>query len=178
MPSEFHDGMTLGELRPRILELRKTADGCECPACDHKVKEYQRTIHYTMARELIRCYHAAPVEWFHMPTIVGHNGGDITKTRHWGLIEADTTIRREDGGRAGYWRLTEKGRAFVEGRLRVPKYAPTYKHELIGSLYGEPVDIRDCLADKFHYDELMGRSSPVVEPKWYSDARSDEGRMC
>src|SRR4051794_21959195 len=97
----FTDDMRLGDAREALYDL--LGEGEECPVCHQFAKIYKRQIHSTMAKELIRCFHAEPEEWFHLPTVVGYGGGDITKVRYWGLLEEETT-RRVDGGRAGYWR--------------------------------------------------------------------------
>lgn len=150
MPVQFHDEMPLGIARDH---LRTMVDvGHECPCCKQFAKVYERVIHATMARELILLYRNAPAapvgfyddhgsDWFHLPTLLGHNGGDVTKCRYWGLLKEDDR-RREDGGRAGYWRLTGLGADFVNnGRLL--------------GLSGDEVGIRDCLGTKFDYSALM-----------------------
>ena len=58
------------------------------------------------------------------------------------------------GGRAGWWRLTEQGSAFVQGLMKVQKYAKIYDSRLL-KLDGELVTIRDVLGSRFNYDELM-----------------------
>lgn len=151
--STFDDTMTLANARARLREL--VDDGHRCPVCTQLAKVYPRVIYSTMARELIRCYRAAGTNWFHVPTIIGHNGGDLLKTRYWGLMEEETTVRRDDGGRAGYWRITSLGEAFILRQLKVPKRAHVYDGRRL-RLDGPDVSIDDCLGKKFNYAELMG----------------------
>lgn len=150
----FNDAMTLGAARAELREL--VYEGATCPCCTQMAKVYPRIIYSTMARELIRCYRAAGTDWFHVPTVIGHNGGDLLKTRHWGLMEEETDIRRDDGGRAGFWRITLLGESFILRELLVPKRAHVYNNRRL-KLDGPDVTIVDCLGKKFSYNELMGR---------------------
>jgi hypothetical protein len=147
----FTDDMTLGSAREALYDL--VDEGHECPCCHQFAKVYKRQIYSTMARELIRCYKADPHDWFHLPTVVGYNGGDITKVRYWGLLEEEVA-RRVDGGRAGYWRFTSAGRGFVNNVVAVPRYAFLYDGELL-FLKGDDTRIVDSLGKKFDYRELM-----------------------
>jgi hypothetical protein len=88
------------------------------------------------------------------------NSREHGRLAYWGLIEEMGDVRREDGGRAGWWRVTRKGRDFIYGRIFVPWTALTYGGKT-GSLLGfegKPVSVHDCLKDKFDYRELMGSS--------------------
>ena len=154
----FHDDMTLGEARSLLRTL--VDEGERCPCCTQLAKVYKRKIHATMARELIHFWRRAGADWFDLPLLAGEISGkrraytgDSAKLRYWGLMMEDNA-RREDGGRAGWWRVTEKGAMFVRDALLVPKYARIYDGRCL-SLDGDPVSIRDSLGDKFRYDDLM-----------------------
>jgi hypothetical protein len=71
----------------------------------------------------------------------------------WHLV-AELDEPRDDGGRAGYWRVTELGVEFLRGTLRVPKYARVYDGRRLG-FAGELVGVADCLGEPFRLDELM-----------------------
>lgn len=145
---------------------RVTADGTghECPTCDQFVKVYRRSIHGTSARVLIDLFRQCGRGFGFLPDVSQTRGRDETKMQFWGLIEEATEVTRPDGGRAGYWRVTELGEAFVRGETRVPKYALIYNNRLVRH-EGDPVTIRDCLGTKFNYDELMAEViAPPVEP--------------
>ena len=63
---------------------------------------------------------------------------------------------REDGSpRNGYYRLNGKSLMFCEGKLSVPKIAKILNGTFEG-FDGEQVTIKDCLPEKFNYNELMG----------------------
>lgn len=146
------DDMSLGEARDWLRE--RIDNGQRCPCCQQFAKVYRRKIHTAMARSLIVIYRSTqPWEWCHLPTVLGINGGDTAKATYWGLLEEEAIIR-SDGGRAGWWRLTIKGRQYVEDRVRVPKYARIYDGRCL-SLVGDPVGVRDALGDGFDLADLM-----------------------
>ncbi len=161
--SRFHDDMTLAEAREILNTLAD--DGVDCPCCRQYVKVYdKKKAGSALARVLIAMYGAEAEEdgWIQVPTmIVNHpraairrSGRAGTTAKYWGLIEQRPGVRGDGSHRSGYWRLTAKGRAFVEGKLRIPKYARTYDDKL-EYLHGDPVDIRAALGSNFDYAELM-----------------------
>jgi hypothetical protein len=130
--------------------------GADCPCCTRFTKVYNRKINSGMARALIEIYRAARTDWVHKPTVlsgIGAAARDESLLRYWGLMEEETE-RRDDGGRAGWWRITDAGEQWVLGRTTVPKYARTYGSRCLG-IEGDPQSIRDALGSKFNYDELM-----------------------
>jgi hypothetical protein len=93
-----------------------------------------------------------PLPFFHLPTVIGRRSSEEHKLVSWGLIEEER-IFRPDGGRAGYWRITLRGRAYVLGLLSVPYTAVTGPRNTlvrfdgplrdIHAAYGEPFDLRN-----------------------------------
>ena len=142
---------TAAEVKEWVLGHRD--DGVECPSCEQYAKVYRRKINSAMARALILFHRRHGSEWFHLPTSIGY-GGDSAKLRYWGLIE-ESGEEREDGGRAGYWRVTEDGRQWALGFSSVAKYALVYNGKLLGLDDDERVSVRDALGTKFDYTELM-----------------------
>lgn len=153
---------TLAEARAELREAVK-GKGAKCPCCDQFAKIYQRPIGSASARALVLMYlaggHLAPV---HLPTVLSaarsnggprSSGGDEAKMVYWGLIIDAGTVR-EDGGRAGWWRLTDAGVDWVRERSTVPKYAHIYDGRLL-KLDGEPWSIRQALGTKFDLRDLM-----------------------
>lgn len=130
--------------------------GVDCPTCGQFAKIYRRALNSGMAQALIKLYRNAAGEQFvHAPSIVAIVGGDLAKLAHWGLLEEQLTVR-PDGGRAGYWRLTPKGRLFVNNLATVPKYVRIYNAEFLGHA-GPEINIIDALGHKFDYRELMSQ---------------------
>jgi hypothetical protein len=133
----------------------RVEDGARCPCCGQLAKVYRRRIHGTIARALIDLYHLGTEEddyWVHVPTRISP-ACEVGKARYWDLVE-EATVSRDDGGRAGWWRLTDKGVMFVRGLCFVPVHARIYDGRCLG-FSGEMVSIADCLSDKFSYADLM-----------------------
>ncbi len=154
----FSPSATLAQMRAWV-KLR-AADGDVCPVCDQHFKIYRRKINASMARSLIRMYRVGGTDYIHLPTTVGSRSREEGKLRYWGLVEEERVLR-PDGGRAGYWRVTELGAQFVEGKVTVPQYAEIYQTECLG-LTGDQVSIQDALGDPFVYSELMGERATVA----------------
>lgn len=132
--------------------LARLDAGEHCPLCGQMAKMYRRKINATMARTLITFYRTAGMDFFHAPELAGDTH-EISQLVWWGLVEEEARAR-PDGGRAGWWRVTTKGRAFVLGVLNVPKYAKIYDSKVY-NLEGDPITIKDALGSKFSFQELM-----------------------
>lgn len=156
----FHDDMTLGEAREILRELVK--DGHKCPVCTQFAKVYRRAFPSASARILVLLYReGGRHDYVYLPDLlpkVGTNtasqGGYGVQSAHWGLIERQPGTREDGSDRVGWWRLTENGRLFVEGRITVPKYAKLYDGRCLGT-EGNPVTIQQALGKRFDYSELM-----------------------
>lgn len=153
------DATPLGEARD-WLRQRALTEGSKCPCCSQLARVYRRAMTATTGRAMV-AMHRQEDDWVHLPTLVktqlsdvAHQGGYAALAQHWGLIQEARDAGREDGGRAGWWRLTIKGRAFVQDGYRVPKYAHIYDGRCLGHS-GEPVGVRDVLGTKFDYAALM-----------------------
>lgn len=152
----FPDWMPLRDVRTKLREL--AIQGTRCPCCTRYVKVYERPINGTMARSLIAMYRAWGRGWGDLPKLRKeaqlHHSNQEGQLAHFGLIEEED-VRREDGGRAGFWRVSELGERWVRGEAMVQKYARTYDGRLL-QLTGEPVAITDVLGTGFDLREVMG----------------------
>ena len=135
--------------------LRKQLrEGARCPVCDRHTQLYRRQITSTSARDLIlMAQSSGRGEPFHLMTVIEGRHADETKLAYWGLIEEEAQVR-PDGGRAGWWTVTDAGREFARGALTVPKYALVYNGRCLG-LEGDEVGIRECLGKRFDLAELL-----------------------
>lgn len=151
---DFPDEMTLGEARELLAPL--VPDGVTCPACGCLAHVARRNVHSSQARGLILLYRAgAAHEFVHSASVTDASANaDVAKSVWWGLIEEES-IRRPDGGRAGWYRLTSLGVRFVRAEATIQKYAHTFNKE-VAWRSGEQVTIIDCLNNRFNYAELMG----------------------
>jgi hypothetical protein len=150
--TEMPDSATLGEAREALRGV--VFEGAKCPCCTQFAKVYKRKINSTMARTLITLYrHGKAGEYLHAPSLPGDTH-EVSQLVWWGLVEEERT-RREDGGRAGWWRVTDLGRAFVLGALRLPKHALIYDSALLRLDNSEYASIEDALGSRFDLAELM-----------------------
>ena len=63
----------------------------------------------------------------------------------------------EERENIGYWRITDKGREFVENKIKVPERIILYNGEFHG-FDGGDINIIKALNNKFDYDELMSEN--------------------
>jgi hypothetical protein len=145
---------TLGEVREHLST--NLSDGLRCPACEQNAKAYRRTIHATMAANLITAYREHYQRPFRPIDLLGATSPDFVKLRFWDLLsEVDPEMVRKDGSpRTGRWAITARGITFIRGIVEVKKYALVYNNRLL-RLEGPPVTIRAALGSKFSYEELM-----------------------
>lgn len=148
-PTLFGD--TLAEARD-TLQLQLD-EGTTCPCCDQFAKVYSRKINAGHARALIALYRAVGRDWGHLATY--DQSREASKLAYWGLIEEESA-RRDDGGRSGWWRITDLGERFLRNQLLVPKHARVYDGRLLRLDDTDGlVSIVDALGTRFNYSELM-----------------------
>lgn len=153
--------------------LRANAhEGAMCPACAQTVKVYKRRINSMMAYALLliyRHFERDAADWLHVSTFLLQQGlsakvaaairGDYAKLKHFGLLEAKEDLgleRRRDGNpRVGLYRITELGRRFVRGEVRVRRYIYQYNKQTVEVECAETVSIYEALGKRFNYREIM-----------------------
>jgi hypothetical protein len=149
----FPGDMPLDEVRDRLREMVKDGKGHDCPVCTRRVQVYKRNINATMARSLIAMWRAWGHEFGHLPTLrpqaALHHSNQEASLAWWGLIEEEK-VRRPDGGRAGYWRVTDLGGQWIRGEVTVPKFARHFNRRCLQVL-GEPWSIHDALGTRFDW---------------------------
>lgn len=155
MSVSFRDDMTVAEAKDLLRGLLD--DGERCPCCTQRAQVYRRSIHSSMARGLIKLYKRQPHIAFHeIALFMEHRElADFAKLAYWGLVEEQPSLREDGSNRTGFWKITDLGLDFVEGRVTVAKHARVYDGRCLG-LAGPDVAIKDCLGRRFSYAELMG----------------------
>jgi len=122
-----------------------------CPTCGRYAKIYRRSLHCSVALQLIRLHNLGGIDAYVSASRLippGNTGvGDFTKAKYWSLIE-------HSEGDGSMWRLTFNGLMFVRGNARIQKYAMVYDDRVQG-FDGDPVTIRECLEEKYNYEDLM-----------------------
>lgn len=143
-------------------------DGCHCPCCGQNVKLYRRSINAGLALFLIQFNKVwecktgdERLEGVHVSEIIGtnmvingKNCSHYSTLMHWGLIQRVFKSDHEKVRTSGYWRLTDEGAAFVQNKLRVPKYVMTFDGT-VESCSDNVLSIEECLGKDFDYRELI-----------------------
>lgn len=148
------DDATLGEAKEWLRQ--RIAEGARCPCCTQFAKEYRRKLNSGMAFALVRMYQLHGTSWQDKTiTLKGAAAAarDESLLRHWGLLEEDKRTRA-DGGHAGWWRVTDLGEQFIQGRVKVRSHVVLYDNRFRG-LNGFEVTIEQCLGSRFSRAELM-----------------------
>jgi hypothetical protein len=148
---------TLAEAKTFIGQNFKT--GVRCPCCEQLVKKYKRAINSGMAMSLIRLHKMSEQKhtFYHLTDFLGNSHGqwwsDFGKLQYWDLLLSmpNTDSKKK---RSGYWKITDEGKEFVKGRIKISKYGFFYNQKILG-FEGPLVRIQDCLAEKFDYEKLM-----------------------
>lgn len=137
-----------------INKIVPTTEIQTCPCCDQIVKVYKRLINKGMIADLARLAKLSdPNQYIHINDFTtAHSNREIGNCKWWGLVER---MHNDDPKKktSGMYRITQKGRDFIEGKVMVRKYALVYNSECLG-FEGGSVLVTDC--DKgFNYEELM-----------------------
>lgn len=142
-------------IEPNFREKMEAGWEGDCPCCGRFSKIYERPLHSGMARQLISLYRKSkPGQFLHIKHFcdVG-TGTDIPFTRFWGLVEAEANTEKKKKT-SGIWRLTEKGRLYVEGSYKIIKYCHVFDNRVV-KFSGDLVDIKSALSNAFDYQELF-----------------------
>lgn len=155
--------MSLNSARAWLSE--RLDAGAECPCCGQLAKVYKRKLNGAMAYVLLLIARRDGDDWIHVPSYINAHEkrpgvaaairGDWAKLVHWGLLEELLGERPDGSTRVGYYRITERGRRFARGKLRVPRHIWIYDGRVLEHKDTETVSIREALGDKFDYSELM-----------------------
>lgn len=127
--------------------------GAACPCCGQHAQVYRRSMYDTLTRALIRCYAQGGTGTFvHSNKIGKLRGGEMGKLAYFDLVEEERA-RRPDGGRTGYWRVTDRGEAWLLGRTTIYKTAWVYDGR-VQYFDGPQVSVADTLKHVFDLREL------------------------
>jgi hypothetical protein len=144
--------------------------GTVCRCCGQYAKRYRRKLTSGLAYALIYINRGVVDggpwmrgDWIHVENLFkagphhglpAPRGGDYAKLRFWGLLEKKA-VRRDDGSsRGGLWKVTAKGRNFLNHLSVEPSYAVVY-NGICEGLGGKTINIEQALGRKFNYQELM-----------------------
>jgi len=145
------DAWTLDEIKEYLEERKFDPEGVRCPCCDRQVKVYRRRFNAGMGR-IVEWLYTAPGSpgWTnvarHAPRHVLRSK-EVSRLVSWELVEGHDT-------EVGLYRLTDRGRRFVEGRVRVLSHGLFDRGHFLG-FAGRRVSLRDVLeGGRFRRGEL------------------------
>lgn len=126
-------------------------DGAICPCCDRSGKVYRLTLNQTYALSLRWiAVHGEEDGWINVQNnaprfmLKGKNYGMLA---HWGVLESFSM-------RSGIWRVTQKGKDFLQGLINLPSSAFIYDDK-VWAFSSEEVTFRGCFGKNFDFDEMM-----------------------
>jgi len=168
------DGFSnLMDARKYVENVRAQPEGGFCPCCSQHVKNYRYSISRSMALALIALYHlnlrnndtyiSKENLFKNVISKSAFGGGSFASMTRWGLIESKVKDPKDEtkGRTSGFWRVTERGKAFVRNELLVPKYVHSYNNEVFRYDDSEMVSILDALnGEVFDYQKMMSEAVP------------------
>lgn len=142
-----------------------------CPICDRAAQYNLTTLDSAMSLALILVYNhfvENPEDrWLHLeeffkehPRTNTTTRANAPKLRHWGLLSRDPECKEDGNPSTGYYRITEAGCEFVNGRLHVPKAILLYNNKVVGR-HAESVTIRTTQKHYFDYTKEVLDAYPV-----------------
>lgn len=141
--------------------------GYFCQCCGQFVKRYYRKINANMCVTLCALYRKKKFGFVRVEEFLRVNGyprsGDFPYLVHWGLLEKMPGNRADGSTKNGFYKITDKGRAFVEKKITVQQTMIFFNGKCEG-FEGEQVDITAGLARKFDYQELMKGDYTIQKP--------------
>jgi hypothetical protein len=136
--------------------------GSNCPCCNQMVKQYKYKLYDSSAVALIKLYNLtkllAPETEFHVnqfaeKSAIHPRASHFAELRHWGLVQPSAKDVKGKKS-SGYWSITDEGKKFVEGDLKVPEMIKMFNNECYGK-FGDQIDIHAALGNKFKYEDIM-----------------------
>lgn len=144
--------ISIEEAREQTLQKLRDGQLFNCPCCDQTVKLYARKISAPMSRQLIRLYRNGATARNQMK--FERDDASCRNLHWWGLI----VLSRESAD--GKYRITQKGRDFVEGKITLPKYVFTYNSAVLDAS-PEQVTLSDCLGERWDFAEMVNTPPPA-----------------
>ena len=123
--------MNIEEGKKKIVSDLLTQERTVCPCCDQSVGRYRRRLSKGQIYFLIELfieYKRTGKIWHFYNSIkdsvkekYGNNVSDYSKIKDWGLMGSKGDYD-PDGKSTGYYCISKKGVAFLNGNIYIPKY--------------------------------------------------------
>lgn len=157
------EGQTLSEAHRRYFEKAVKPKGVICPCCKRFGKVYARKFNSGMAMQVINLYRHKDEGFIHLPSTGTRHilkDNQVGKLVFWGMAIAQPNPDNPAKNKSGYWKITDRGIAFVENRISVWSHVIEYNQIIQGFREKKRITISDALGRPFHYQELMKDSPP------------------
>ena len=124
---------------------------CEC--CSQKIMVYRRSLRKNMIPGLIVLLDGFPRKTVELGLSPGARS-DFTTLRFWGLIYRDLNKDRNK------WMITQKGKLFLQGKQKIPKYVFVYNNQT-KNYSEENIWIEDVHHEQINIDTVLANARPV-----------------
>lgn len=131
--------------------------GADCPCCTQRVQLYKHKLPASSVFALIRLYKLG--EGYHHVRDFAEGLEGVRRSsmfaelRYWGVVE-DKANEDPTKRKSGLWKITEKGKDFVEEKIKLPSYVRLFDGNAYG-VVGDEISVREALGNKFNYEEMM-----------------------
>jgi len=131
----------------------------KCPTCKLKIVTRSRMLNRAMGEFLIALYrYHRDGSWAHVPTLARRarvtgiiQSREYMRLIYWGMIERRPGEKDDGNPHAGYYCITDRGRRFVEGKIRVISRIIMRNHQFVG------FDRRPGCASKVTISEVLDK---------------------
>ena len=161
----MNENLTISEAKASMRPLLRT--GVVCPVCNQFVKQYSRSITSSMAYGLVLLNYRAETKgvtnYEHIENLFkvindlpSSVRGDIPKLRFWGLIEPRMDDKVDGNPNSGYYRITQQGKDFVNGKIKVLSHVLIYNNKMYGfPPEAKEISIEQAIKNKFDYKSFI-----------------------
>lgn len=143
----------------REIEFPDADAGFHCPCCGSFCKRYRRKLNANACMVMIAMFRKKKFGFVKIEEFMRVNGyqrsGDFPYLVHWGMLEKMEGERADGSKKNGFYKLTEKGRDFVQRKIKAKATLIIYNGKVEG-FEGDEISIEQALGKKFDYRELMG----------------------
>lgn len=137
-----------------VLESFERKSGSSCPVCKTHFRRYRRRIRETLSRDLVRLSRLGP-GFFHIRDFTdGRNSSDFSIVEIFGLAKPKPNVKNPKRRTLGFWELTEAGKAFVEGRTRIPSFLIVEGGEVVETS-SELSHVSELIGTGFDYSDVL-----------------------
>ena len=148
-------GLTLKEARNLWSEIILDK-GAKCPCCDRWGRAYRRRINLSMCKSLSWLAAQKLIDgWVDVPNRAPKwllRTNQLASLRWWDLVERRLLVKDSKKKHSGEWRVTDKGREFLEGS-KIPDAVLTYAGEVLST--SEELTTLKEVHNRFDYHEIM-----------------------